>query len=82
LKSGFAASGIDRCFSLPENSAGPASALENYTHLPGFCSLLLLYEGLIFAGVGENFIDTTLEFEKMLPVVPVAEIPYFAAYIL
>jgi protein-S-isoprenylcysteine O-methyltransferase Ste14 len=70
-------------FSLPENSGELASISEKISSSLGvFIIWGLIYEGLIFSGVGENFIDTTLPLEKNLPVIPIAEVPYFATYIL
>jgi protein-S-isoprenylcysteine O-methyltransferase Ste14 len=68
-------------FGLPENSGAPASFAERLFPAAGvFATWILIYEGLIFFGVNENFVDTMTAFEKQLPVVPLAEIPYFATY--
>lgn len=77
LKRRFGKTGHYPFIGVPEDSLAPASIAERAGVLVLIFGLwAVAYESLLYIGVGENFIDTTLPFERNWPVIPLAEIPY------
>lgn len=75
----FDTTGHEPFFSLP--SQRPLTfSLRCAAFACAFIPWIILYELLIFLGVGDQYINTMMEWESQLPVIELAEIPYLLTY--